>query len=606
MVAIKAQKLLWPFTVKFCFCSMYYIKVVRSSTLSVYCIVTAQILIVSQSFSQYGASPSQTGLFFDDLRLRQNNERATTQAGTRDGDVSYDYGAGVYRSGHDSIMGQRSPDFESARNLARPSVRSGSSAFAARSVGDYTNYSGQYSSPTGFFAPTYTSDPFLSGRRNLKLGPINVGFGLYQGLEYNDNVNRSGTAPVGDTISTTMLSIDANYQITQNNRLSLSTALGFDRYLENPDLAPYSNSGFVLNVLPGSTIAFDIKVGPAFFTIYNRFSVRPAARNDSALSQNQTFGVFQNDSGIASNWQVNSDWTLATNYMHSSTNSLSTGNNAANGGFEEFNRTTDSLHASLSYSPSKTWATGIEGGSSITNYESSFNADGALNNTGAFLVLPIGKTTYLRASAGVQIFEFDSLTPPIIFGPPGIGTPNQSTSNSGDQSDLNDFYYSLTLSNRLNARISQSLTVGHESALNLTSNFVTADFVNYGVTFVAWKGSRITVSGYQEDAKASGGTFAQNFFQYGGDIYIAHRLTSHLQFGAGHHYGFSDPEAQQQATNATSNEFVQQAYNVDLTYVLSAKAKFNLGYRYFTTKVDIATGQDFNQNRIVLGFNYNF
>ncbi|MEQ1749700.1 MAG: hypothetical protein ABL974_09780, partial [Prosthecobacter sp.] len=270
---------------------MNLIKVLRPSSFSLFLIAIAQSIVVSQSYGQYGASPSQTGLFFDDLRKRQVNERAATQAGTRDGDVSYDYSSGVYRSGEDSAMGQRSPDFESARNLARPSVRSGSSAYAARSVGDYTNYSGQYTSPTGFFAPTYTSDPFLSGRRNLKLGPLNVGFGLYQGLEYNDNVNRSGTNPISDTISTTMLSIDANYQITQNNRLSLSTAIGFDRYLENPDLAPYGNSGFVLNVLPGSTIAFDVKAGPVFFTIYNRFSVRPAARNDSALSQNQSFGV---------------------------------------------------------------------------------------------------------------------------------------------------------------------------------------------------------------------------------------------------------------------------------------------------------------------------
>ena len=77
-------------------------------------------------------------------------------------------------------MGQRSADYESAREISRPSVRSGSSAFAARSVGDYTSYSGQYTSPTGFFAPTYTSDPFLSGRRNLQLGPVNVGFGFFQ------------------------------------------------------------------------------------------------------------------------------------------------------------------------------------------------------------------------------------------------------------------------------------------------------------------------------------------------------------------------------------------------------------------------------------------
>jgi hypothetical protein len=583
-------------------------KFLRPITLSLTVFVAVQCLSVSKICAQYGASPSQTGLFFDDFRTRQIKE-GKASAGTRDGDVSYDYDSGVYRDNQDAPMGQRTPDLESAREVSRPSVRSGSVAFAARSVGDYTNYSGQYSSPTGFFAPTYTSDPFLTGRRNLKLGPVNVGFGFFQGLEYNDNITRSGSNPVSDVISTTLLSVDANYQITQNNRLSLSTALGFDRYLENPELAPYGSNGFVLNVLPGSTIAFDIKAGPVYFTLYNRFSVRPATRNDFALSQIQLFGVFQNDSGLAANWRINPDWTLALNYMHSFTRSMSEANDNPGGSFSEFNRVNDSLHASLTYSPSGTWTVGFEGGSTTAEYETEFNADGILNNLGVFAVLPIGKTTYLRAAAGAQIFEFDTLAPSgVLGGNPfdGSVSPDQIRTNTGDQSDLSDYYYSLTLSNRLNSRITQSLTVGHESSLNLTSNYITADYANYGLSLVAWKGSRISLSGYVESAQASGGFFAQDFFQYGGDVYISHRLSSHLQIGAGYHYGFSNPEQQPQADSAASSDFVQQAFNVDLIYALSPKANLSFGYRFYTTEVKDDGALDFNQNRLILGFNYNF
>ena len=570
-------------------------------------------------------------MFFDDLRMRQVQERAATQSGTRDGDVTYDYDSGVYRDGGSDKMGQRGADYESARELSRPAVRSGSNAFAARSVGDFTSYSGQYTSPTGFFAPTYTSDPFLNGRRNLKLGPINVGFGFFQGLEYNDNVNRAGSAPItktnpgplSDVISTTLLNIDANYQITQNNRLSLSTAIGFDRYWENPELSPYGGtSGLVLNVLPGSTIAFDIKAGPVFITAYNRFSVRPAARNDFALSKNQTFGVFQNDTGLAANWRINSDWTLAVNYMHSFTDSLTEVNQTGRGGFDEFNRVTDSLQASLTYSPNGTWVLGFEGGSTAVDYETEFNADGVLNNVGAFFVLPLGNTTYLRASAGYQGFNFDRFPAgsSIDLG----GDPfaldvsmDEVRTNTGDNQDLSDFYYSLTLSNRLNSRISQSLSFGHESSLNLTSNYITADFINYGVSMVAWKGSRINLSAYYENAEASGGFFAQNFEQYGLDFYISHRLSSRLQIGAGYHYGNTNSEIGNthitdkkgkvaKADSAAAGDFVQNAFNVDLTYVLSPKATLNFGYRYYTTDVKESTDQDFDQNRLILGVNYNF
>jgi hypothetical protein len=550
-------------------------------------------------------------MFFDDFRTRQMKDREATSAGTRDGDVMYDYSSGVYRDNEQEPMGQRSPDLETAREISRPSVRSGSSAFAARSVGDYTNYSGQYTTPTGFFAPTYSSDPFLNGRRNLKLGPVNLGFGFFQGFEYNDNINRSNDDAVSDVVSSTMLRIDANYQMTQNNRLSLSTAFGFDRYLENPDIAPYGSNGFALNVLPGSTIAFDVKAGPVYFTLYNRFSVRPATRNDFAISQNQLFGVFQNDSGLAANWRINSDWTLALNYMHSFTNSLSEANTSSSGGFDEFNRVTDSLHGSLTYSPTGTWTAGFEGGSTMVEYETDFNADGTLNNAGVFMVIPIGKTTYLRAAAGAQIFEFDEVDAPVLVGANPFGSPDLSAdeifSNTGDNSDLSDFYYSLTLSNRLNSRVTQSFSLGHESSLNLTSNYVTADYANYGIAFVAWKGSRISLSGYLEDAEASGGVYAQDFFQYGGDLYIAHRLTSKLQLGAGYHYGFSDSDPQS-ATQVgdLDSDFIQQAFNLDLTYALSAKATLNFGYRYYTTDVLDSSDLDFNQNRFVIGFNYNF
>ena len=69
----------------------------------------------------------------------------------------------------------------------------GNVIYSQRQAGDYTQYSGPYPSTSTFFAPAYTSDPYLGGKRNLKVGPVNLGFGLTSMFEYNDNVNRSGT-----------------------------------------------------------------------------------------------------------------------------------------------------------------------------------------------------------------------------------------------------------------------------------------------------------------------------------------------------------------------------------------------------------------------------
>jgi hypothetical protein len=574
--------------------------------------------------AQYGVSPSQTGMFFDDLRSRQRADAAARQSGARDGDVVYDYDSGVYRSNGES-MGQRSTDYEASREISRPTVRSGSAALAARTVGDYTNYAGQYTSPTGFFAPTYISDPFLNGRRNVRAGPVNIGFGLYQGVEYNDNINRSGSDPIDDVITSTLLNVDMNYQVTQNNRLSLTTAVGFDNYWNHPELSPYGNGNFVFNVLPGSTLAFDIKAGPVFITLYNRMSVRPAVRNDFALTRNQVFGVFQNDAGIAANWRINSAWTLAANLMHSDAMALQdqpqqipgVGRGRGADNEDSFSRTTDSLHTSLSFSPTGTWAAGLEGGVTDLKYKNDFNPDGLLSNAGLFLALPLAKNTYARFAGGWQNFEFDDIDFK-TYGPPGATRPL----TSGDNTDLDDFYYSVTLSNQLNSRMSHSLSLGRESALNVTSNFVTADYLNYGISLIAWKGSRISLSSYVEQAEMSGGVYAQETLQYGMDLHLSHRITSKLTGGIGYHYGRTDAERRGNSISAAARAagdlgsyanaglFDQHAWNLDLTYALTHKSSLVFGYRYYLTNMLSGPGnfndQDFTQNRVILGFNYNF
>lgn len=187
-------------------------------------------------FAQYGASPSQTGMFFNDLRSRIHQQEQ--QAGVRSGEAVYDYSRGVYMGNvnEERPMGEEAAfsSNEAVRQMGQPAVRSGYAAYSARAAGDYTQYSGPYPATSSFFAPTYVSDPFLGGRRNLKLGPVNVGFGLSGMLEYNDNVTRAHDNPVSDFIASGFLSVDANYQITRNNALSITTTVGFDHYFDHP------------------------------------------------------------------------------------------------------------------------------------------------------------------------------------------------------------------------------------------------------------------------------------------------------------------------------------------------------------------------------------
>jgi len=541
----------------------------------------AFVIIGGQSvIAQFGASPSQTGLFFNDLNMR--TKERDKQAGVRSGEAIYDYGSGVYLSNanDERAMGEEAAfaSNEAMREMGQPALRSGYAGYSTRSAGDYTRYSGPYPATSSFFAPTYISDPFLGGRRNLKVGPVNVGFGLSGLVEYNDNVARSSTDEVSDIIASGFLSIDANYQITRNNALSITTTLGFDHYFDHPELSPYGGD-FVLNVLPGSTIAFDIKAGPVNITLYDRISVRPAVRNDFDLDPTNFFGVFQNDAGIAASWAVNADTNLSLNYTRSDAISM-----------EEidkiYDRTMNTVAGSLSWSPEHTWTVGLEGSGSFVTYPEHYNNDGTLVNAGAFFSTPLGRSTFVRVSGGIQEYNFDA------------PSASPTKPSNGDYSDLSDYYYNATLTNQLSARISQSLSFGHESALNTTTNFVTANYVTYGIGIIAWRGSRLSISGYYEDSDESGGLEQEDLTQKGIDVYLSHQLSSRARIGVGYHYGVTD-------SDLPLRDYVQQAFNIDLSYALSRKFSVALGYRFWTTDADDATN-DFDQNRVVMQMNYNF
>lgn len=505
-----------------------------------------------------------------------------TGSGYKSGDVVYDYDSGTYMGMEEDQM---RPDdlLRQAREVSQPAVRSGSAAVAARYVGDYTNYAGQYTTPTGYFAPTYVSDPFLTGKRNFALGPVNVGLGFYGGVEYNSNVNRSNNNPVSDMIGTLMLNITANYRVTQNNVLSITSAVGFDHYFSHPELAPYGDGNYLLNVLPGSTLAFDVKAGPLYFTFYDRVSVRPATSNSFALNAQSIFGVFQNDAGVAMNWAINSKWSLSVNFNNSISKALQST-------FELYNRQLDTFQGTLTYSPDGTWSAGYEGSISLLAYEQPLLNDGVLINSGVFLRAPLGNSTFVRVAGGLQKFNFEN---PTVFAPLG----------PGDDKDLSGYYFNFSVNNQINNRLSHVLSLGHESALNLSSNFITAEYINYGMSIITSRGGRLSLTGYYERAKPSSFNPAYpqtqaNLTQYGFDTYYNHQITSRISMGVGYHFGRTDSEA-------ANSDFDQHAFNVNFGMALTQKSMLNLGYRYFTTKTDLGN-LDFNQHRIILGLSYNF
>ena len=286
---------------------------------------------------------------------------------------------------------------------------------------------------------------------------------------------------------------------------------------------------------------------------------------------------------------------------------------------------------------------------SLVSFPQGFNNDAFLGNVGLVFATPLGESSFLRVGAGYQSFDFDA--PPEIKVSESMvnraareleianrvvadeqrkfdleRTPEQERrlakfvsardqlilteqtlrsrrqeqleANTQDSSDLNDYYYNVTLTSQLSSRISHVLSFGHESALGNISNFITADYINYGIGIIGWSGMRLSMSAYYEDAVMSGGRLAENLEQYGIDAYLTHQIGSRTRVGFGYHYGNTDSELE-------GWDFVQHAYSFDVAYSLSRKATLSAGYRYFQTDAE-DDANDFDQNRFVLALQYNF
>jgi hypothetical protein len=610
----------------------------------------ALLLYGQTAFGQVGVAPSQTGLFFDDLRSRAmqyqqstvDESNATSSAGV------YDYSRGEYtgESVEERPLGERAGLADAyGREMGYPGSRSGYAPTSRRSASDYAGTYGAYSSASTFFAPTYITDPFLAGKRNIKVGPVNIGLGMNANVEYNDNVTRSNDEKIEDIIAGIYFNVDANYQITENNRLNLAIAFGFDHYFDHPELSS-SGDDFSLNVLPGSSLSFDIRVGDILFVLYDRLSVRPVSQDEFALDDFEVFGALQNDLGVGMSWALNSKLNLSLNVNRSDEFALEDA-------YQSYDRVVHSFSGSLGWTPTGTFTIGVEGSFSIIDYDQEFNNDGTTTSGGLFVIVPITKNTWLKASGGVQSFDFDS--PPTfsrsVSDADLVNTQAQITavdtqianlsrqttatpaeaeqqaaalqeqrqqlsdqlaaqtiqkqqddtdenSRSYDNEDLSDYYYNVTLFSQINSRFSHQLTFGHESSLNTTSNFITADYVTYGIGIIAWRGSRLSLSGYYEEASESGGRLAEDTEQFGFDAFLSHRLTDHVTLGLGYHYGDTD-------SSLVDRDYVQHAFTVDLNYAFTQKMNVGLGYRYLTTDAEDPT-ESFDQNRVILTVNYNF
>lgn len=395
---------------------------------------------------------------------------------------------------------------------------------------------------------------------NLQLGPMKLRFSATLGFEYNDNVNLSEDAsalipsPFGPVLVKTekqsdfiihpQIGINAIWPITELNTFRLDLGLGYAFYLDH--------SGYDTNtvlVSPGSQLAFDIFVGDFRINFHDRFSVQQDPVAEITLSNVADYGRFENTVGVSVLWDLNA--AVATiGYDHY--NYISTTSD-----FDYLNRNAEIVTGSIAFTPNATMSVGIEGAFVDTYYDEHILNDAISYSAGLFLETQLSNYIRLRIAGGYQNINFDD------------------NGLVRDMHDLSDFYANISLSHRVNAVLTHSISAGHETELGINSNYTTLNYVRYTANWNILYHTLLSTEFFYEQADDSGGLgplfvpapgvflfnpfLAEHIHRFGGALTVAYQLTPHVTLGLRYQYTNKD-------SDLPLRDYQQNRVSVDGTY----------------------------------------
>lgn len=381
---------------------------------------------------------------------------------------------------------------------------------------------------------------------NLLAGPIRFRVSATAGLEYNDNVNYAEVRTQEDLIFRPQVNLNAIWPVTQLNTLRLDIGLGYAFYLDHSE---YNTNAILL--APSSALSFDVFVGDFRINFHDRFSLEQDPIGEPGLSNVADYGRFQNTAGVSVLWDLNRA-VVTLGYDHYTFI-------ATNDTFEYLDREAEILLASLSIAATSTTGIGIEGTYVNTRYDQDLLNDSNTYSVGAFLETQLTNYLKLRVAGGYQMIDFDSST--VVLGPfpPGVLPGGATFATFTDDGNLSDFYVNLLLSHRINAAITQRLSVGHESQLGVNSNYIKLNYIRHTATWNIINRTLLATDLFYEDAEDSGGFIDEHLQRYGGAISLGYQLTRHVTIGARYQHTRKD-------SDVPLRDYIQNRVSLDGTY----------------------------------------
>ena len=382
---------------------------------------------------------------------------------------------------------------------------------------------------------------------NLKVGPVRFLASAYAGAEFNDNINYSEVNRTSDVLVRFGVNLEAIWNITRLNTLDVTIGVGYLRYIDNPNATDTN-----VVIAPGSQVAFDLYIANTYrLNFHDRFDLRQDPIDNPTLSNVTDFARFTNTAGVTLVADYNK-LVITAGYDHFNYLSL-------NDTYDFLDRSAEQFFGSIVFNVAPRMYLGVEGTVAVTDYDRNFNNDSVGGTAGLFFDMTVNPNLRFIARGGYQWANFDSPSGPVgLTFVPG-GAAFNFNGASGDTSDLNSFYANLTIENRLNAYLTQTLSVGRENALGLTSNFVEINYVRWNAQWRVLNNVSVGTGAFYEHDSESGGIIDETLDRYGFDVSLGYDFNR--RFSALFHYAYVNKDS-----DRAFRSYYQNRVGVDVNY----------------------------------------
>ncbi|MDD2708148.1 MAG: hypothetical protein PHV34_09075 [Verrucomicrobiae bacterium] len=339
---------------------------------------------------------------------------------------------------------------------------------------------------------------------NFKVGPVGFAFEVGLREEFNDNVNLASTGRQSDWITGPHVVTHMDWAFSQINKLGLTMDLGYDKYLNHPELDTQN-----ILVKPGSVLDFDFFVKDIHFNLHDRLAIQQDPTSTTQLSNTSSFRRMSNIIGLQADWDLNKV-ILSAGYDHEMFKTL-------DDTYSYLDQDTDTFRVRAGYRAISPLVAGVQTSVSRTEYKQTFQNNSTSVSPGAYASIIASEYLQAEVDLSYQMSSFDT------------------GGAVGDNSRFESLVFSAMIQNQLNRWMNHSLRAARYTPLGIGSNYTDIYEINYDASFDVVRDVSLNAGGFVQfyedspsDQSESGTRFGLRF-QAGYQLFETTRLTLSLQ-----------------------------------------------------------------------------